>query len=125
MNNLSSSSIPAKSTARSQPQLGWINAVQGKDAWSAELIDQYRALGFSHTDAERIFQVLYAELAAVLEAIDSHALAAAPIPEQASMLLPRFNFTRLAATLGIDSALVQSAVAILVLEFVMHTHPLF
>lgn len=127
MDNMRGFRIPAKSIPQrhSWPPLDWLDANQGKDAWAAEIIEQYSALGLSHADAERVFQAVYADLAAVLEAIDPHALAAAPIPERASMLLPRFDFTRLATTLGIDTALAQSAAAILVLEFVMHAYPLF
>lgn len=127
MNNLGNSRISSRPTPQrhTQPQSDLLDIRQGKDTWVAELIDQYRALGLSHADAERVFKAVYADLAVVLEAIDPYALAAAPIPEQASMLLPRFDLTRLATTLGIDTALAQTAVAILVLDFVMYAHPLF
>jgi hypothetical protein len=79
----------------------------------------------THTEAKRVFQAAQAALGTVLEGIDHHALAAAPIPEQVSILLPRFDIARLAASTGVGTAQAQSAVAILVLEFVMHAHPPF
>ncbi|MBI5041914.1 MAG: hypothetical protein HZB57_12175 [Gammaproteobacteria bacterium] len=95
------------------------------DAWAEDLVDQYRGLGLTQTEATRVFQAAQSALGAVLEGIDHHALAAAPIPEQVSILLPRFDIARLAATSGVDTAQAQSAVAMLTLEFVMHAHPSF
>jgi len=127
MDNLNSSRTAAGSTPQRHawPPLDWAGTGQSKDAWAAELIEQYCALGLSQTEARRVLQAVYADLGAVLDAIDPHALAAVPIPEQVSMLLPRFDISRLATTLGIDTAQAQSAVAMLVLEFVMHAYPLF
>jgi len=127
MDNLSSSRTATGSTPQRHawPPIDWRGSGQSKDAWAAELVEQYLALGLSQTEARRVLQAVYADLGAVLDAIDPHALAAVPIPDQVSMLLPRFDISRLATTLGIDTAQAQSAVAMLVLEFVMHAYPLF
>lgn len=102
-----------------------VDARHGMEAWSEDLVEQYRGLGMSHTEATRFFAAVYPALGTVLASIDHHALAAAPIPEQVSMLLPRFDIARLATTTGVGTAQAQSAVAMLVLEFVMHAHPPF
>jgi len=102
MDNLSSSRTATGSAPQRHTWLliDWTGTGQSKDAWAAELVEQYYALGLSQTEARRVLQAVYADLGAVLDAIDPHALAAVPIPEQVSMLLPRFDITRLAATLA-------------------------
>lgn len=127
MDNLSGSKVSAKATPREplQSNAKWQDVRHGMDAWADDLVDQYRGLGLSHTEATRFFEAVYAALGTVLEGIDRHALAAAPIPEQVSILLPRFDIAHLARMTGIDTAQAQSAVAMLVLEFVMHAHPAF
>ncbi|MBI5461811.1 MAG: hypothetical protein HY941_06460 [Gammaproteobacteria bacterium] len=130
MGNLTGSTVSAGKTPQGhlQPPSAWaagLGARHGMDVWAADLVDQYRGLGLSLTEATRFFRVAYTALGAVLEGIDHHALAAAPIPEQVSILLPRFDIARLANMTGVDTAQAQSAVAMLVLEFVMHAHPPF
>lgn len=127
MDNLGGSKVSTKAISQQplQSDAAWTNLRHGLDSWTADLVDQYRGLGLSNTEATRFLQVVYAALGSVLEGIDRHALAAAPIPEQVSMLLPRFDIAHLARTTGIATAQAQSAVAMLVLEFVMHAHPLF
>lgn len=127
MDNLTGSAVSAGKTPQEhlRPQVTWQDARHGMDAWAADLVDQYRGLGLSPAEATRFFHAVHTALGAVLESIDHHALAAAPIPEQVSMLLPRFDIARLASMTGVDTAQAQSAVAMLVLEFVMHAHPPF
>ncbi len=127
MNNLTGSGGSAKTTPQERLplQTAWPDARHGMDTWAADLVDQYRALGLNSAEATRFFRSGYTALGTVLKGIDHHALAAAPIPEQVSILLPRFDIARLAATSGVDTAQAQSAVAMLVLEFVMHAHSPF
>lgn len=83
-----------------------------------DLIAQFQSLGLRHADAVRLLDTAQLALGKVLEGLDSHALAAVPVAEQISILLPRFNVERLAVDCGLSSADVQSALALLVLSFV-------
>lgn len=83
-----------------------------------DLIVQFHSLGLRHADAARLLDVALLALDKVLEGLDSHALAAAPVAERISILLPRFNVERLARDCGLARADVQSALALLVLSFV-------
>lgn len=85
-----------------------------------ELLGQYQVLGMSRPEAVRLLQVGRGALDEALVGLDSHALAAAPIEAQVSMLLPRFDVERLAGHCGLGTAQVQSALAMLVLAFVTH-----
>lgn len=87
-----------------------------------ELIEQYRALGLSSTEAERLLQLSFTALNATLEDIDTCAFSAAPVSDQVSMLLPRLDIDKLAELVGISRAQAQSAVAMLTLECVLKMH---
>ncbi len=125
MDHLSSSRHSSQTSTHSLTYPHALHTGLTKEAWAEDVVDQYRALGLPPDTARRFFQLLAAELAEVLGSIDPHALAAAPTPEQVSMLLPRFDISRLAASSGIATAKVQSAAAMLVMEFVLHEQRLF
>lgn len=86
-----------------------------------ELLGQFQVLGMSRPEAMRLLQAARTALDEALAGLDSHALAAAPVEAQVSMLLPRFDVERLARQCGLGTAQVQSALAILVLGFVTHS----
>lgn len=123
MHNLTESKGSAKTTPPTpvQSHAAWLNADHSAEL-ATDLIDQYHGLGMSRREAERLFHAVYAALGVVLAGIDQHALAAVPMPEQVSMLSPRFDIEQLAAATGVDTAQAQTAVAMLLLEFVIHTH---
>lgn len=85
-------------------------------------MEQYRALGISNTEAERLLQLSCTALNATLEDIDICAFSAAPVADQVSMLLPRLDIDKLAELVGIGRAQAQSAVAMLTLECVLKMH---
>lgn len=87
-----------------------------------QLIEQYQALGIAHTEAERLLQLSCSALNVTLEDIDSRAFSAAPVADQVSILLPRLDIDKLAELVGISRAQVQSAVAMLTLEYVLKMH---
>lgn len=93
-----------------------IAAASGVDI--EDLIVQFQSLGLRRDDAVRLLGAAQHALWKVLESLDSHALAAAPITEQVSILLPRFDVGRLAQACHLAKADVQSALALLVLSFV-------
>ncbi len=87
-----------------------------------QLIDQYLALGITRTEAERLLQLSCSALNVTLEDIDGRAFSAAPVADQVSILLPRLDIDKLADLVGISRAQVQSAVAMLTLEYVLKVH---
>lgn len=106
-----------------QPWLGGGKIVTG--AFAEDLIVQFQSVGINHAGATRLLEVARIALDEVLADIDSHALAAAPVAEQVSMLLPRFDVEKVARVCRLRKAEVQSALALLVLAFVAqasHAH---
>ncbi len=87
-----------------------------------QLIEQYQALGIARTEAVRLLQLSGSALTLALADIDACAYATAPLTEQISMLLPRLDIDKLAQLIGISTAQVQSAVAMLALEYVLQAH---
>lgn len=87
--------------------------------FAEELVEQYLALGMSRTEALRLLQLGYAALNDALEKIDIHAFAVVPLADQVSMLLPRLDIDNLSQLTGLATAEVQSALAMLTLEYVM------
>lgn len=83
-----------------------------------DLIVQFHSLGLKYADAARLLDAALHALDKVLQGLDSHALAAVPVAERISILLPRFNVERLALDCSLARADVQSALALLVLSFV-------
>lgn len=94
-------------------------APDGSDL-TEELLGQFQILGLSRPEAVRLLGVARAALDEVIAGLDQHALAAAPVEAQVSMLLPRFDVEHLARLCGRGTAQVQSALAMLVLGYVTH-----
>lgn len=91
-------------------------------ACADQLLEQYQALGIAQTEAARLLQLSCSALNRSLADIDACAYSSAPVTEQVSMLLPRFDIDNLAKLIGISTAQVQSAVAMLTLEYVVQLH---
>lgn len=85
-----------------------------------ELLGQFQVMGMSRPEAVRLLHAARTALDEALAGLDGHALAAAPVEAQVSMLLPRFDVVQLARQCGLGTAQVQSALAMLVLGFVTH-----
>jgi meiotically up-regulated gene 157 (Mug157) protein len=93
-------------------------------AFADDLTVQFQSIGLRHRDAIRLLDAARRALDKVLTGLDHHALAAAPVAEQVSMLLPRFDIEGLARACRLGKAEVQSALALLVLGFVTQVaHP--
>lgn len=88
-------------------------------ACADQLLEQYQALGIARTEAVRLLQLSCSALNLTLADIDACAYSSAPVTEQVSMLLPRLDIDNLAKLIGISTAQVQSAVAMLTLEYVL------
>lgn len=101
----------------SSPPCRSVSAIAG-GVDTEDMIVQFHSLGLRHADAARLLDAALLDLDKVLEGLDSHALAAVPVADQISILLPRFNVERLARDCGLARADVQSALALLVLSFV-------
>ena len=91
-------------------------------ACGAQLLEQYQALGIAQTEAVRLLQLSCSALNQTLADIDACAYSSAPVNEQVSILLPRLDIDKLAKLSGISRAQVQSAVAMLTLEYVLQMH---
>lgn len=91
-------------------------------ACAEQLLEQYQALGITQTEAVRLLQLSCSALNLILADIDACAYSSAPVTEQVSMLLPRLDIDNLAKLIGISTAQVQSAVAMLTLEYVLQMH---
>lgn len=91
-------------------------------ACAGQLLEQYQILGIAQTEAVRLLQLSCSALNQTLADIDACAYSSAPVNEQVSMLLPRFDIDKLAKLIGISRAQVQSAVAMLTLEYVLQMH---
>ena len=93
-------------------------------AFADDLTVQFQSIGLRHRDAIRLLNAARSALDTVLTSLDHHALAAAPVAEQVSMLLPRFDVEGLARACRLGKAEVQSALALLVLGLVTQVaHP--
>lgn len=93
-------------------------------AFADDLIVQFQSLGFSHAAAVRLLKAARPALDKALASVDDYALAAAPVAERVSMLLPRFDVEGLARVARLGKADVQSALALLVLAFIAQaSHP--
>lgn len=89
--------------------------------FAEEVLIQIQSLGLSQVEAARFFKVTQPALGKVLRGLDHQAWATAPVAEQISILLPRFDVASLARAAHVSKAKVQSALALLVLNFVMLT----
>lgn len=89
--------------------------------FAADVHHQLQSLGLSQAEAQRFLTVGSAALTQALHSIDHHAWTAAPLADQVSMLLPRFDIAALARACRLSKAEVQSGLALLVLNFVTLT----
>lgn len=85
-----------------------------------EINEQLRSLGFAPGELERFQSLAGRMLQELIAGLDARAFDAADIADQTSMLLARVDIESLSHDMGgMDQAMLQSAVAILVLHFVM------
>ncbi|HEY9199476.1 MAG TPA: hypothetical protein VIR60_08920 [Gammaproteobacteria bacterium] len=86
--------------------------------FAEDILLQVQSLGLSHADAVKLLKAARHALCKALDGLDSHAWMAASAVQQISMLLPRLDIGRLARGCRLAKADVQSALALLVMDFV-------
>lgn len=101
-----------------EPSLRQAQPAAADGRFADDILQQIQSLGLSHADAVRLLKAARNALCGALESLDSHAWTTAPPVQQISMLLPRFDIGRLARECRLAKADVQSALALLVMDFV-------
>lgn len=90
--------------------------------FAEDILQQLQSLGLSNAAAVKLLTAVRNALGEALEGLDSHAWTTAPPVQQISMLVPRFEIDRLARECELPKADVQSALALLVMDFVNLSH---
>lgn len=86
----------------------------------ADVTMQLETLGLDNYQAQHFLNACEPLLLDIVSRLDTRAFITANPAEQASMLLVRFDVDRFARAMGEERALLQSAIAVLVLDFICY-----
>ena len=115
---------PAHRPVSARMPVSWprdVERVVTQPLFTDDILGQFHSLGIAPAAAVRFLKIAQRALHTALDGLDQCAWATAPPAEQVSILLPRFDIAALARASRLSKADVQSALGLLVINFVMLT----